>query len=52
VNHKLTGIINTIVSYEGGNAIVKFDHSQTDNEEIEKAITKTGYSVTVKKGIE
>ena len=52
VNHelnKLTGIINTIVSYEDGNAIVKFDHSQTDNEEIEKSIAKTGYSVTDKK---
>ena len=55
LNHelnKLTGIINTIVSYEGGNAIVKFDHSQTDNEEIEKAITKTRYSVTDKKELE
>jgi copper chaperone CopZ len=55
VNHelnKLTGIINTMVSYESGNAIVKFDHSQTDNEEIGKAIAKTGYSVVDKKELE
>jgi copper chaperone CopZ len=52
VNHelnKLTGIINTKVSYENGNAIVEFDKTKTDIQEIEKAIAKTGYSVTDKK---
>ena len=54
VNHevnKLTGILNTTVSYKNGNAIVEFDQSKTDIEEIERAITKTGYSVTGKKEI-
>jgi mercuric ion transport protein len=54
VNHevnKLTGIINTTVSYEKGNAIVEFDKNKTDIQEIEKAIAKTGYSVTDKKEI-
>lgn len=51
VNHevnKLTGIIQTTVSYENGNAIVEFDQTQTAIDEIEKAISKTGYSVTEK----
>ena len=54
VNHEvtqLTGIIKTSVSYENGNAIIDFDQAQTDIEEIEKAIEKTGYSVTDKKEI-
>lgn len=54
VNHevnKLTGIFKTTVSYENGNAIVEFDQTQTDIDEIEKAIKKTGYSVTDKKEI-
>jgi copper chaperone CopZ len=54
VNHevnKLAGIINTSVSYESGNAIVEFDQTKTDTEEIEKAIKATGYSVTQKKEI-
>lgn len=54
VNHevnKLTGIIKTTVSYENGNAIIEFDKTQTSNEEIEKAISKTGYTVTDKKEI-
>jgi len=54
VNHevnKLPGIINTTVSYENGNAIVEFDKTKTDIQEIEKAIAKTGYSVTDKKEI-
>lgn len=52
VNHevnKLTGIIKTTVSYENGNAIVKFDKTKTNIQELEKAIAKTGYSVTDKK---
>ena len=49
--NKLTGIIKTTVSYENGNAIIEFDQAQTDIEEIEKAIEKTGYSVTEKKEI-
>lgn len=54
VNHevnKLTGIVKTTVSYENGNAIVEFDQTQTNIDEIEKAIAKTGYSVTEKKVI-
>lgn len=52
VNHevnKLPGIFKTTVSYESGSAIVEFDPSKTDNEELENAIAKTGYSVTDKK---
>lgn len=49
--NKLTGIIETNASYEDGNAIIQFDHSQTGIDEIEKAIEKTGYSVTDKKEI-
>ncbi len=48
---KLTGIIRTTVSYKNGNAIVKFDKAKTDIQEIEKAISKTGYTVTDKKEI-
>jgi len=48
---KLTGIIHSTVSYENGNAIIEFDQAQTDTEEIEKAIEKTGYSVTDKKEV-
>ncbi|PZX61013.1 copper chaperone CopZ [Algoriphagus ratkowskyi] len=54
VNHEvnmLKGIVNTSVSYDNGNAIVEFDKTQTDIQEIEKAIAKTGYSVTDKKEI-
>lgn len=54
VNHevtKLTGIVKTTVSYENANAIIEFDQTQTDLDEIEKAIAKTGYSVTDKKSI-
>jgi copper chaperone CopZ len=49
--NKLTGIINTSVSYEKENAIVEFDKTKTNIQEIEKAISKTGYSVTDKKEI-
>lgn len=47
--NKLPGIIQATASYENGNAIIEFDQTQTDIEEIEKAIANTGYSVTVKK---
>jgi copper chaperone CopZ len=40
---KLKGIIEVVVSYEKGNAIVKFDNKQTSIAEIEKAINSTGY---------
>ena len=49
--NKLTGIIQTTVSHETGNAIIEFDQAQTEIEEIEEAIEKTGYSVTDKKEI-
>jgi len=43
---KLDGIIEVSVSYENGNAIVKFDKSQTSIEAITVAINSTGYKVT------
>lgn len=52
VNHevnKLEGIVKSAASYENGNAIVEFDNSKTNIAEIEKAINRTGYSVTDKK---
>jgi copper chaperone CopZ len=54
VNHevnKLKGILNTTVSYQNGNAVVEFEKTKTNIQEIEKAISKTGYSVTDKKEI-
>lgn len=41
--NKLKGIVEVVVSYEKGNAFVKFDSKQTNIEEIEKAINSTGY---------
>ncbi|WP_394994016.1 mercuric transport protein MerTP [Emticicia sp.] len=41
--NKLKGIVEVVVSYEKGNAIVKFDSKQTNIKEIEKAINSTGY---------
>lgn len=49
--NKLTGIIKTNVSYDNGNATIAFDLTKTDIGEIEKAIVKTGYTVTNKKEI-
>jgi copper chaperone CopZ len=40
---KLKGIAEVVVSYEKGNAIVRFDNKQTSIKEIEKAINSTGY---------
>ena len=40
---KLSGIVEIVVSYEKGNAIVKFDSKQTSITEIEKGINSTGY---------
>lgn len=42
---KLKGIITTQVSYEKGNAIVKFDNKKTNIEEIIRVINSTGYKV-------
>jgi mercuric ion transport protein len=42
---KLKGIVLSQVSYEKGNAIVKFDNKKTNVEEITKAINSTGYKV-------
>ena len=52
INHevnKLQGIIKTVASYKDSNAVIEFDNTKTDIDEIKKAITKTGYSVTTKK---
>lgn len=43
---KLNGIIEITVSYEKGNAVVKFDKSKTSNETITAAVNSTGYTVT------
>jgi len=48
---KLTGVIKAYISYENGNAIIEFDQTQTDINEIEQAIFKIGYSVTNKREI-
>lgn len=48
---KLKGIIEVVVSYEKGNAIVKFDRKQTNIQEIEKAINSTGYKSIKNKNI-
>ena len=47
--NKLTGIISSDASYENKNAVVKFDDSKTNIDEIENAINATGYLVTDKK---
>lgn len=41
--NKLKGIVEIVVSYEKGNAIIKFDNKQTTIEEITTAIDATGY---------
>ena len=41
--NKLKGIVEVLVSYEKGKAIVGFDNTKLDIEEIEKAINSTGY---------
>jgi len=47
--NKLNGIVNSIASYENGNAIIEFDRTKTNETEIEKAINSTAYRVTGKK---
>lgn len=47
--HKLNGIVNSLVSYENGNAIIEFDQTKTNESEIEQAINSTGYNVIDKK---
>ena len=52
VNHevnKLNGVVNSKASYENGNAIIEFDRTKTNENEIEKAINSTSYKVTNKK---
>lgn len=44
--NKLKGIVEAKVSYEKGNAIVKFDNSKTTIDNIENAINSTGYKIT------
>lgn len=46
---KLNGIVNSKASHENGNAIIEFDRTKTNETEIEKTITSTGYKVTDKK---
>jgi copper chaperone CopZ len=47
--NKVNGIVNSKVSFENGNAIIEFDRTKTNENEIEKAINSTGYNVTAKK---
>ena len=42
---KLPGILGLEVSYEKGNAVVIFDESKTDIEQVKLAIGETGYKV-------
>ena len=42
---KLSGISRLEVSYEKANAVVTFDESKTDIEEVKAAVDKTGYKV-------
>ena len=44
--NKLDGIIEVLVSYEKGNAIVKFNKTKTPIEAITAAINSMGYKVT------
>ncbi|GCD78942.1 mercuric transport protein MerTP [Schleiferia thermophila] len=49
INHQLStlpGILHTTTSYRKGNAIIEFDPSRTEINEIQKAIEKAGYTVT------
>lgn len=48
---QLDGIGNVEVSYDNGNAIVEFDKSKTNQEEIREAINSTGYSVVDTKNL-
>lgn len=47
--HKLDGIISSKASYKNRNAIIEFDQTKTNENEIEKAINSTGYKVIGKK---
>lgn len=47
--NKLPGIVSVSANSKDGNAIVKFDNSKTSITEIEKTISKTGYTITSKK---
>lgn len=47
--NQLSGIVDSKVSYEQGNASVTFDRTKTNPDEIEQAILETGYSVTAQK---
>jgi mercuric ion transport protein len=52
VNHavnKLDGIVYAQASYENANAIIEFDQTQTNENEIRNAINATGYKVIDKK---
>ena len=44
--NQLPGIIGTQVSYEGANALVKYDATLVSEEKIMEAINATGYTVT------
>lgn len=48
---QLEGIGAVDVSYDKGNAVVKFDKNKTNQEEITKVINSTGYTVTNTKNL-
>ena len=52
VNHevnKLNGIVNSKASYKNGNAVIEYDQTKTNEQDIENAINATGYKVVEKK---
>lgn len=44
--NELDGIVSVETSYTNGNSIIQFDKTQTNQEEIKKAVESTGYKAT------
>ncbi len=44
--NELDGIVSIETSYPNGNSIIRFDKTQTNQEEIKKAVESTGYKAT------
>lgn len=44
--NELDGIVSVETSYINGNSIIRFDKTQTNREEIKKAVESTGYNAT------
>jgi len=50
--NKLDGIVKSTASYANGNAIIEFDTTMTNIEEIENSIAETGYAVSGKRKLQ